>query len=129
MDIKKFRKAHKVSQSDLSALFECSQGHISNIESGERNLTPLQFRLLIEKYGFDKVSPFIEDDDPVPASITVNAPNISHNSAPVQNGDGNHMMVDDRLIRVLEEQSKQLTKSQEQQDRLITLLEKLSAPK
>lgn len=127
MDLKKFRHDHRLYQSDLAELFSCRQSNISLIETGERNLTQLQLRLLIDKYGIDVVAPYLDDGDKLPVGITINAPKITGNSAPVQNvtgGDGTQTTTDSTLVQVMKQQSDQITKLLEQQERLINLLEK-----
>ena len=132
MDIKKFRHDHKVSQKDLAQLFGCGQGHISNIESGARSITQLQIRLLIEKYGFDVVAQYANPNEmPQGAIVTVNAPVITDNTAPVQAGNGNSMELPNDtaalvalMNKMLDQHEKQLQKRDEQIDRLIDILEK-----
>lgn len=132
MDLKKFRFDYKLSQSDLAELFGCKQGHISNIEAGSRSVTALQIRLLIEKYGADVISKYAEPGE-MPATITVHAPHVKENSGQVNSGGTNtqnNSNADATLIQVMKQQSDQITvlleqqrKFQEQQDRLISLLE------
>lgn len=118
MRLKDFRKSNSISQKEIAELFACTQGHISCIETGIRNITTLQLRLLIERYGIDRVQPFIDESDRMPSasSITINAPKISNNTAPVNAGDGIQVTQDDVLISLLKQQADQI-------DRLITLLE------
>lgn len=127
MELKLFRKNYKLSQSDLAELFGCSVGHISNIESGIRTLTGLQIRLLIEKFGYDVIAKYAEPGE-IPQGATVNIDmkrtKIEGNTAPVQNGDGNQMTNDATLIKVLSQQSEQITELLKQHNRLISLLEK-----
>ena len=127
MELKLFRKNYKLSQSDLAELFGCSVGHISSIESGIRTLSGLQIRLLIEKFGYDVIAKYAELGE-IPQGATVNIDmkrtKIEGNTAPVQNGDGNQMTNDATLIKVLSQQSEQITELLKQHDRLISLLEK-----
>lgn len=129
MDLKMFRKSFKLSQSDLAQLFDCSVGHISNIENGTRSLTGLQIRLLIDKYGYDVVSQYAEPSE-LPASassvnIDMHQTKIEGNHAPVQNGDGNSMSPDAGLIQVMQKQADHISELLRQQDRLISLMEKM----
>lgn len=126
MDLKKFRYDYRLSQNDLAVMFECGQGHISNIEKGVRNLTQGQLKLLIEKYSFDVVSQYLEENDLVPAStsININAPKIQQNSGQVNGGDGTQNVTSDpSLVAVLNRQSEQISTLLAQQERLIALLE------
>ena len=117
----------------LASIFNCSIGHIYNIVSKGRSLTAMQIRLLIDKYGFDTVAKYAEPGE-IPQGATVNIDmkrtKIEGNTAPVQNGDGNHMTTDATLVAVMKQQSDQnsaliaeLAKRSEQMDRLISLLE------
>lgn len=134
MDLKKFIKENRIAQVELAELFECGQSNVSSIVNGKRNLTKLQIRLLIEKYGVDKVMPYADQNEmPQGAIVTVNAPVITDNTAPVQAGNGNSMELpqDAGIVEVLRQQSNQITTllSQQQtmlahQERLIALLEK-----
>ena len=111
----------------LASIFNCSIGHIYNIVSKGRSLTAMQIRLLIDKYGFDTVAKYAEPGE-IPQGATVNIDmkrtKIEGNTAPVQNGDGNQMTNDATLIKVLSQQSEQITELLKQHDRLISLLEK-----
>lgn len=92
MNVKSFVKENRIKQEELAQLFECTQSNVSNIVSGKRNLTKLQIRLLIEKYGVDKVMPYADQGEmPQGAKVTVNAPVISGNEGPVQAGNNNKM--------------------------------------
>ena len=129
MDLKMFRKTHKLSQRDLAELFDCSVGHISNIESGTRSLTGLQVRLLIDEFGYNDVAKFADASDlpsgsPASVNVDMSKTEIKGNTAPVQNGDGNQMSTDSALVQVVKQQSDQISKLIEQQERLISLLEK-----
>lgn len=134
MNLKQFRKDRGLGQKDIAEIFGCKQNHVSAIESGTRALTPLHIRLLIEKYGFDVVAQYANAAElPEKPSVTINAPVITDNNAPVQAGNGNSMELppDAGIIEVLRQQSNQINTllSQQQtmlahQERLIALLEK-----
>lgn len=132
MDVKSFVKENRIKQEELAQLFECTQSNVSNIVSGKRNLTKLQIRLLIEKYGVDKVMPYADQGEmPQGAIVNVTAPVITDNTAPVQAGNNNSMeMPNDTaalvalMNKMLDQHEKQLQKRDEQIDRLIDILEK-----
>lgn len=150
MDLKKFIKDNRISQVELSTLFDCKPGHVSNIVNGKRSITQLQIRLLIEKYGVDKVMPYADQGEmPQGAIVTVNAPVISDNSAPVQAGNNNKMELPqtpgtdsaslialmNNMLAVQQKQMQQyaeilaskdaeLAKRDQQIDRMIDILEK-----
>lgn len=129
MDLKRFRFTYKLSQSDIANLFACGQGHISNIEKGTRNLTELQLRILIDKYGIDAVEPFLDDKESA-SSHTVNidmrSNEVKENNGNLQQGDGNTMTASDsHLIAVLEKQAQVISQQSEQINKLIAQQEKL----
>ena len=136
MDLKKFRKDRGLGQKDIAEIFGCKQNHVSAIEGGTRNLTPLQIRLLIEKYGYEVVSKYADASEMPATVVNVSAPVISKNEAPVQAGNNNSMQSDKGLIEVMKKQSEHIEKQNEhiselikqqqtliaQQQQLITLL-------
>lgn len=132
MDLKKFIKDNRISQVELSTLFDCKPGHVSNIVNGKRSITQLQIRLLIEKYGVDKVMPYADQGEmPQGAIVNVTAPVITDNTAPVQAGNNNSMEVPNDtaalvalMNKMLDQHEKQLQKRDAQIDRLIDILEK-----
>ena len=127
MNLKNFRTDFKLSQRDLADLFGCKQANISNIENGVRKITRSQLKCLINKYSLERIKPYLEEDDSLPAA-TVNADifqtNIEGNNSQIQNGDGNSITADAALVQVVKQQSDQISRLLDQQDRLISLLEK-----
>lgn len=133
MDLKLFRKSCKLSQSYLADLFDCSVGHISNIESGNRSITAFQIRLLIDKYGYDVISRYCDPSELPARPIIVHAPNVHDNKGQVNTGGTNTQNItpaNNDLINVLKQQSTllsnqsaQITTLLEQQARLIAMLE------
>ena len=132
MNLKQFRKDYGLGQKDIAEIFGCKQNHVSSIENGTRALTPLHIRLLIEKYGFDKIAPYASADElPSKPLVEINAPVITDNTAPVQAGNNNSMEVPNDtaalvalMNKMLDQHEKQLQKRDEQIDRLIDILEK-----
>ena len=138
MDVKRFRQDFNLGQKDIAAVFGCKQANVSAIENGSRSITPLQIRLLIEKYGFEVISKYADPAE-LPSSIAnVTAPVIHGNNNPV-NGSGTQNISgsDQDIIVVLKTQASQIASLIQQQnsliqhqnsliqhqDRLITLLE------
>ena len=119
MELKNFRKDRKISQNELAELFGCNPSNVSNIENGKRNLTPLQIRLLIEKYGYEVVSKYAEASEMPATVVNVSAPVISKNEAPVQAGNNNSMQSDKGLIEVMKKQSEHIEKQSEHISKLI----------
>lgn len=129
MDLKNFISDYRLSQKELSEVFGCSPTNVSNIVSGKRNLTGLQIRLLIDKYGYEAISKYADATELPP--VSGGSGSVEAVNSNVQNGDGNSITADATLIRVMKQQSDQnsaliseLAKRSEQIDRLISLLEK-----
>ena len=129
MDLKNFISDYRLSQKELSEVFGCSPTNVSNIVSGKRNLTGLQIRLLIDKYGYEAISKYADATELPP--VSGGSGSVEALNSNVQNGDGNSITADATLIRVMKQQSDQnsaliseLAKRSEQIDRLISLLEK-----
>ena len=129
MDLKNFISDYRLSQKELSEVFGCSPTNVSNIVSGKRNLTGLQIRLLIDKYGYEAISKYADATELPP--VSGGSGSVEAVNSNVQNGDGNSITADATLIKVMKQQSDQnsaliseLAKRSEQIDRLISLLEK-----
>lgn len=128
MDLKNFISDFRLSQKELSEVFGCSPTNVSNIVSGKRNLTGLQIRLLIDKYGYEAISKYADATELPP--VSGGSGSVEAVNSNVQNGDGNSITADAALIQVMKQQSDQnsaliaeLAKRSEQMDRLISLLE------
>lgn len=150
MDIQKLRHDFRLSQKALGTILGCQQSNVSLIEKGERDLTQFQVRLLIEKFGFDKIAEYANPNEmPQGAIVTVNAPVITDNTAPVQAGNNNKMELPqtpgtdsaslialmNNMLAVQQKQMQQyaeilaskdaeLAKRDQQIDRIIDILEK-----
>lgn len=66
-DLKGFRQAFNLTQSQLAEMFNCKQSNISGMEKTMRDLEPYQKEILINKYGEASVnkytvSSFLKDD-------------------------------------------------------------------
>lgn len=130
MNLKQFITDYRLSQKELADVLGCTPTNVSNIASGKRNLTGLHVRLLIDKFGLDVISKYAEPTElPAPASsvnIDMHQTKIEGNHAPVQNGDGNNMSPDAGLIQVMQKQADHISELLRQQDRLISLMEKMN---
>lgn len=132
MKLKQFRADYKLGQSVLAEMFGCKQANISNIENGVRNLTQAQLEVLINKYGFEAIKPYLDSSDMLPAtSVNIENKNENKGSGNMQTGEGIQINTDAALVEVMKKQADQnsallaeLSKRSEQMDRLITLLEK-----
>lgn len=122
MDLKNFISDYRLSQKELSEVFGCSPTNVSNIVSGKRNLTGLQIRLLIDKYGYEAISKYADATELPP--VSGGSGSVEAVNSNVQNGDGNSITADATLIQVMKQQSDQISALLAQHDRLISLLEK-----
>lgn len=124
MDLKTFCKENRVSQVELAELFGCGPGNVSNIVTGKRNLTQFQLRQLIDKFGFNVVSKYVESNE-IPAHIvSIFAPSMHGDHNPVnESGTQKIEPSESGLIDVLKTQAAQITTLLQQQERLISLLE------
>ena len=122
MDLKNFISDYRLSQKELSEVFGCSPTNVSNIVSGKRNLTGLQIRLLIDKYGYEAISKYADATELPP--VSGGSGSVEALNSNVQNGDGNSITADATLIQVMKQQSDQISALLAQHDRLISLLEK-----
>ena len=103
-DLKRFRKDKKVGQKAIQDLFNCKQSFISALETGRRELNDDHLAKLSEVFG--DITPYITPD------------NIS-----VFEFDKNANSTSIRTFDEIAEQRKIIVKSQEQIDRLLTILE------
>ena len=123
MLIEKFMSDYRLSQRELADVLDCSSTHISNIIKGKRALTGLHLRLLIERFGFNVISEYSEPGDPMPKKVE--GANITGNSAPVQNGDGNVCTDNSALIAIIRQQTELMRSKDEQISRLLAIIENL----
>lgn len=69
-DLKGFRRAHGIKQSDIMDMLDCVQSYVSQIENGQRPMPNELIDMLREKY--DDVDDFMveQDDPPIPQTPT-----------------------------------------------------------
>lgn len=67
-DLKRFRKANKLTQVDVAKLFNCNQNFISNIETGAKPIPADKLEILKKKFGDISAyfSPLVEPSTPAP---------------------------------------------------------------
>lgn len=141
MDLKSFRKNHKLSQSELAQLFGVTQAHVSSIEKGERNrLTPMQMRILVDEFGYDDISMYASPEElperQAPLSPSVPTGILGDNNVQV-GGNANNVnaggalsmalaeiaKAHDLMSKMQSESDRRTAKMQEQMDRLISIIE------
>lgn len=123
MDLKSFRKAYKLSQSDLAELFGCTQAHVSSLELGTRSITKSQLEALVGRFGLDNILPFASESEKPILTLGAVRNEISGNSAPVQQGNDNTISTDAQLVKVMLQQGEQINTLLEHQSRLISIIE------
>ena len=118
-----FLSDYRLSQREMAEVLQCNPSNVSHIVNGKRNLTGLHFRLLIDRFGFDGIHDYAEPGDPMPKKV--DGANISGNSAPVQNGDGNVCTDNSALIAIIRQQTELMRSKDEQISRLLAIIENL----
>lgn len=123
MKFNEFMSDYQLSQRELADVLQCNPSNVSNIVNGRRQLTGLHFRRLIDRYGFDVIREYAEPGDDMPRKVE--GVNISGNSAPVQNGDGNVCTDNSALIAIIRQQTELMRSKDEQISRLLAIIENL----
>ncbi len=126
--IYEFRKAHEMYQSEFAEIVGLTQSAISRIEKDGLDLSKSQMEKLYERFGKEDVDAFCTDDR-----------NISGNVISGNGNQNNSMEVksDKELIEIIRKQNETICRQFEvqnemnnrlasQNDKLISLLEKLS---
>lgn len=128
IDLKNFRQAHQLFQSEAAELLGINQSNVSRAElKGFFDLNFLQRKKLIEKYGQEDVESF-RIPDGKQGNTTVNATGIRNEGEGTQNFG--YFGADTTAMGIIRQQSEALTKLADKQsslnERLLALLEKLS---
>lgn len=115
-DVAGIRKELGMTQKEFSNHIGITQSYLSEIENRRRSVTELVISQLSEKISPDILEKYTENIS--------NRASATNGSTAVA-GNGNNVNRDfGQLIEIIDRQSTQLSKSQEQIDRLLTLLEK-----
>lgn len=113
--LRQFRNDKGLKQSDLQELFSCTQPTISQIENGRIAMPANYVRILIDKFGKEVISEYEQPE--------YNNASANDGSMAVA-GNGNRVnSATDKFLDVIKLQQEQLSKSQEQIDRLLAIIE------
>ena len=129
INLKDFRQAHRLFQSDLAELLQTNQSTISRMElKNGVSLSYPQMMTLYERFGKEDVDAFAVDEEPKDERTSVVVENNTNYGEGVQNNG--YFSADKMSLEIIRKQSEALSnlagKQSEQTDRLIVLLEKLS---
>ena len=125
LNLKLLRQSLGLSQVQLSTEIGLAQGYISELEKGKKQITDEVISKLCDRYGHDVVDEWMQEPPVVQQTVEGEINNFSGTGdVSVQNGNSIPMEAFNKMLDELAEQRKIVTKSQEQIDRLLGLLEK-----
>lgn len=128
IDIKKMRNDLRLNQRQFGEEINTTQATISAIESGIRKMSLDIYDAIVTRYGKEMADKYKLPEEGQTINIVQQKSTSSGSST--NYGIGNTVAVDSKILaimegqsKVLEEQTKQASKFQEQIDRLLSLLE------
>ena len=125
LNLKLLRQSLGLSQVQLSTEIGLAQGYISELEKGKKQITDEVISKLYDRYGHDVVDEWMQEPHVVQQTVEREINNFSGTGdVSVQSGNSIPMEAFNKMLDELAEQRKIVTKSQEQIDRLLGLLEK-----
>ncbi|WP_290145910.1 helix-turn-helix domain-containing protein [Duncaniella muris] len=125
LNLKLLRQSLGLSQVQLSTEIGLAQGYISELEKGKKQITDEVISKLYDRYGHDVVDEWMQEPPVVQQTVEREINNFSGTGdVSVQSGNSIPMEAFNKMLDELAEQRKIVTKSQEQIDRLLGLLEK-----
>lgn len=125
LNLKLLRQSLGLSQVQLSAEIGLAQGYISELEKGKKQITDEVIAKLRERYGVETVEQWEQDVPPVQQTVEGEINNFSGTGdVTVQNGNSVPIEAFNKMLDEIAAQRKIVSKSQEQIDRLLNLLEK-----
>lgn len=125
-----FRKAHEMYQADLADIIGLTQSAISRMEKEGADLSKAQYQKLYERFGQEDVDAFRVEDGGINA-----VGNIMNGTGTQNNGMQVHANQDliaiiknqnETICRVLEQQQDWVSRFAQQNERLLSLLEKIT---
>lgn len=124
LNLKQLRQSLGLSQVQLSNEVGLAQGYISELEKGKKQVTDEVVTKLRSRYGEDIVEQWMQESPAVQQTVEGENNNFSGTSdVTVQNGDSIPLEAFNKMLAEIAEQRKIVSKSQEQIDRLLNLLE------
>lgn len=125
LNLRLLRQSLGLSQVQLSSEIGLAQGYISELEKGKKQITDEVISKLISRYGEEVVEQWMQDTPVVQQTVEGEINNFSGTGdVTVQSGDSIPVAAFNKMMAEIAEQRKIVSKSQEQIDRLLNLLEK-----
>lgn len=124
LNLKQLRQSLGLSQVQLSNEVGLAQGYISELEKGKKQVTDEVVTKLRSRYGEDVVEQWMQEIPAVQQTVEGENNNFSGTGdVTVQNVDSIPLEAFNKMLAEIAEQRKIVSKSQEQIDRLLNLLE------
>lgn len=124
LNLRLLRQSLGLSQVQLSSEISLAQGYISELEKGKKQITDEVIGKLIKRYGEEVVEQWMQDMPVVQQTVEGEINNFSGTgNVTVQGGDSIPVEAFNKMMAEIAEQRKIVSKSQEQIDRLLNLLE------
>lgn len=125
LNLRLLRQSLGLSQVQLSSEIGLAQGYISELEKGKKQITDEVINKLSNRYGEKVVEEWMQDTPVVLQTVEGEINNFSGTGdVTVQSGDSIPVATFNKMMAEIAEQRKIVSKSQEQIDRLLNLLEK-----
>lgn len=125
LNLRMLRQSLGLSQVQLSAEIGLAQGYISELEKGKKQITDEVISKLYDRYGHDIVDGWMQERPVVQQTVEGEINNFSGTGdLSVHSSNSIPLEAFNKMLAELAEQRKIVTKSQEQIDRLLGLLEK-----
>lgn len=124
LNLKQLRQSLGLSQVQLSNEVGLAQGYISELEKGKKQVTDEVVTKFRSRYGEDIVEQWMQEIPAVQQTVEGENNNFSGTGdVTVQNVDSIPLEAFNKMLAEIAEQRKIVSKSQEQIDRLLNLLE------
>lgn len=125
LNLRLLRQSLGLSQVQLSSEIGLAQGYISELEKGKKQITDEVINKLSNRYGEEVVEQWMQGTPVVQQTVEGEINNFSGTGdVTVQSGDSIPVEAFNKMMAEIAEQRKIVSKSQEQIDRLLNLLEK-----
>lgn len=125
LNLRLLRQSLGLSQVQLSKEIDLAQGYISELEKGKKQITDEVVAKLRERYGEEIIEQWMQETPIVQQTVEGEINNFSGSGdVTVQGGDCVPLAAFNKMMEEIAEQRKIVSKSQEQIDRLLNLLEK-----
>ncbi len=126
-DLKRFRREKKISQQDFASAMECGQSFISQIENEKDRMPDTWIDKIANIYNVTNIEEYIIPDNILENQVyyggdqsNINGDNINGNNVTVNKSNT------DKLLDLLASKESALIKAQEQIDKLLVIIERLT---